>query len=163
MRRNILNKKGFTIIELVVTLAIVAILASAAMPLLQVSVLRNKELELKNNLREIRTAIDAYKAAWDAGRIEKKIDQTGYPPNLETLVEGVDDIKDPKKRKIKFLRKIPQDPMLPVQADNLDTQTNWGLISYDSEPNKPVEGNDVYDVFSLSSGIGTNGIPYAQW
>jgi len=160
--------RGFTLIELVVTVAIVSILATVALPVLQLSVQRVKENELRANLREIRDAIDAYKKLADSanGPIKKIVGQTGYPPNLEVLVIGVEDEKDPNKHKIKFLRKIPLDPMQPAQSnyksdDNL--LNNWGLRSYASDPNNPSEGDDVYDVYSLSKQTGLNGVPYAQW
>lgn len=156
--------KGFTLIELVVTVAIVGILASAVMPMLQITVQRLKENELRADLRQIREAIDAYKKASDEGRIKKSIDQTGYPPNLEILVEGVVDEKDIKKNRLKFLRNIPVDPMRPVsQTDSDAEKNNWGLRSYNSEAENPREGEDVYDVYSLSRQIGINGVPYAKW
>lgn len=159
---------GFSLIELVVTVAIVAILGSVAMPMLKVSVQRNKEAELRANLRQIREAIDAYKKAYDEGRIElKNIEKTGYPPNLEVLVEGVQDKSVPDgKKKLRFLRKIPLDPMLPKEDISATTQTeseSWGLRSYASEADNPTAGEDVYDVYSLSPLTGTNGIPYAKW
>jgi general secretion pathway protein G len=157
---------GFTLIELVVTVAILAILASVAMPMLQLTVQRVKESELRANLRQIREAIDAYKKAVDEGRVSKNIDQSGYPPNLEILVDGVVDVKDPSKRKLRFLRKIPADPMRTlVQNDDGYGQTNyhWGLRSYASEFDNPKEGQDVYDVYSLSKQTGINGVPYSQW
>lgn len=104
--------KGFTLIELIVTVTIVAVLASVTMPMLQMTVQRTKENELRANLRQIREAIDAYKKAADDGRIKKDIDATGYPLNLEILVDGVVDEKDPNKSKLKFLRRIPQAPII---------------------------------------------------
>ncbi|HAJ72877.1 MAG TPA: general secretion pathway protein GspG [Methylophilaceae bacterium] len=158
---------GFTLIELVVTVAIVAILASAAVPLLKVSVQRNKEIELRTHLRQLRDAIDAYKKAYDEGRIELKTEgKTGYPPNLTVLVEGIPDKRDPNnKQKLKFLRRIPIDPMSSNNAssESRDASTSWGLRSYDSEAAHPTSGEDVYDVYSLSPLTGSNGIPYAQW
>lgn len=163
MSRN----SGFTLIELIVTIAIVAILASATMPLMQLTVQRNKESELRANLRQIRDAIDAYKIAYDEGRIELKTEgKSGYPPSLEVLVEGVEDKSDPNlKRKLKFLRRIPNDPMLPksVAGSTIDANSMWGLRSYDSSADSPAAGEDVYDIYSLSLLTGTNGIPYAQW
>ena len=159
--------KGFTLIELVVTVAIVGVLASAVLPVLQLSVQRVKENELRANLREIREAIDAYKKLADVenGPIKKIVGQSGYPPSLDVLVEGVIDEKDPNKRKIRFLRRIPLDPMQPVnQGSNTNgIIINWGLRSYASDANDPREGDDVYDVYSLSKQVGINGAPYAQW
>jgi general secretion pathway protein G len=159
--------KGFTLIELVVTVAIVSVLASAVLPVLQLSVQRVKENELRTNLREIREAIDAYKKLADVENspIKKIVGQSGYPPNLEVLVEGVVDDKDPNKHKIRFLRRIPLDPMQrDIQANNVNgIMSNWGLRSYASEANDPREGDDVFDVYSLSKQIGINGVPYAQW
>jgi general secretion pathway protein G len=160
--------KGFTLIELVVTVAIVAILATVALPMLQLTVQRVKENELRANLREIRAAIDTYKRVADIanGPIKKIIGQSGYPPSLEVLVNGVVDENDPNKHKIRFLRKIPLDPMQPATSTNKsegNLLNNWGLRSYASEPNNPAEGDDVYDVYSLSKQVGINGVPYAQW
>ena len=162
--RRIQQLKGFTLIELIVTVTIVAILASVAMPMLQMSVQRNKENELRANLRQIREAIDAYKKAADEGHIKKSIEETGYPPNLEILVNGVVDEKDINKNKLKFLRIIPLDPMTVATDKNKDDlPNNWGLRSYASEASDPEQGADVFDVYSLSQQIGINGIAYAKW
>ncbi len=158
--------KGFTLIEILVTLAILGVLASATLPMIKMSVQRNKEAELKHNLRTIREAIDAYKEAVDVGKIKKSLDTSGYPPNLEILVEGVENAKSPDRQKIYFLRKIPLDPMMPIETTpgvDFDVSEVWGLRSYDSEADEPKEGKDVYDVYSLSPGVGLNGIPYANW
>ena len=162
--RRIEQLKGFTLIELIVTVTIVAILASVAMPMLQMSVQRSKENELRANLRQIREAIDAYKKAADEGHIKKSIEETGYPPNLEILVNGVVDEKDINKNKLKFLRIIPLDPMTIATDKNTDDlPNNWGLRSYASEASDPEQGADVFDVYSLSQQIGINGIAYAKW
>ncbi len=156
--------KGFTLIELIVTVTIVAVLASAVMPMLKMTVQRSKENELRANLRQIREAIDAYKKAADDGRIKKQIDASGYPPNLEVLVKGVVNEKDANKSVLKFLRRIPLDPMTPIEnAETEDLPNNWGLRSYTSDAAKPVAGDDVYDVYSQSQQLGINGVPYAKW
>jgi general secretion pathway protein G len=155
---------GFSFIELIITLAIVAILASVTMPLASVVAQRNKESELRHNLRQLREAIDAYKKASDEGRVKKENEDTGYPPDLDILVEGTEDLKDIDKKKIKFLRRIPIDPMQSnASASGDEDVPQWGLRSYESTPDRPTAGQDVYDIYSLSTQIGTNGIPYAQW
>jgi len=144
-----------------VTVTIVAILASVVVPMAQVTVQRGKEQDLKLALREIRGAIDDYKRAVDEGRVYKSVDATGYPDTLDILVEGVPDLKDAKGRKIYFMRRIPRDPF-NLEADISATET-WGKRSYDSEADNPKEGQDVYDVFSLSRKVGLNGSPYREW
>lgn len=154
------TETGFTLIEMLVTVAIVAILASVAMPLSALSQQRAKEAELRQDLREIRTAIDAYKQAQDEGRIVRSLDQSGYPTKLSVLVEGVIDAKNPVSAKLYFLRRIPMDPF----AENaVDAESSWGKRSYDSPPDAPHEGRDVYDVYSLSDRVGLNGVPYREW
>jgi general secretion pathway protein G len=158
------KSKGFTLIELIVTVTIVAILASVAMPMLKMTVQRSKENELRANLRQIREAIDAYKKAADDGRIKKNIDDTGYPPNLEVLVNGAVNEKDIKKSKLIFLRRIPLDPMSPAtQGNENELPNNWSLRSYSSDIENPQQGEDVFDVYSQSQQIGINGVPYAKW
>ena len=153
--------RGFTLIELLVAATIVAILASTALPLAELTVKRTKENELRAALREIRDAIDAYKRAVDEGRILKKADESGYPPTLEVPVSGVEDAREVKKNRVHFLRRLPRDPM------NRDPTTpaadTWGRRSYDSPHDEPRDGRDVYDVYSLSSGTGMNGIAYRSW
>lgn len=151
---------GFTLIELLVTVVIVAILASVAMPLSALSQQRSKEKELRQSLREVRTAIDAYKQAVDEGRVARSLDQSGYPPKLSMLVEGVTDTKSPVAKKIYFLRRIPRDPFAESDAN---AEASWGKRSYDSPPDAPHAGKDVYDVYSRSEQIGLNGVPYREW
>lgn len=152
---------GFTLIELMVVIAIVGVLATMAMPMMELTRVRANEAELRTSLRQIRTALDDYKKAWDEGRIEKKVGASGYPPSLDVLVNGVRDVKQPNDVKIYFLRRLPRDPFHP------DTSTppeqTWGLRSYASPPDEPVPGADVFDVYSLSGRTGLNGIPYRNW
>ena len=153
--------QGFTLIELVITVAIVALLASVALPVSELAVQRTKEQELRRTLRQVREAIDAYKQASDEGRIRKSVGDSGYPKKLEDLAEGVDDQKNPKKEKIYFLRRIPRDPF---NADpTLSAAATWGKRSYASAPDDPKEGDDVFDVFSIAQGKGINGQPYRDW
>jgi general secretion pathway protein G len=152
--------KGFTLIELLVTVVIVAILASVALPLSALSEQRVKEQRLLENLRELRTAIDAYKRAVDEGRVGGSLDQSGYPPKLSVLVDGVENTKSPVKAKIYFLRRIPKDPF----ADNaVDADASWGKRSYNSPPDNPRYDKDVYDIYSLSPMTGLDGVAYREW
>jgi general secretion pathway protein G len=155
------RRRGFTLIELLVTLAILGLLGTLVVPVAQVTIQRRNEQELRRSLHEIRQAIDAYKQAYDDGRVAKSSAGTGYPKNLELLVEGVQDQKNPKRSKIYFLRRIPRDPF-SAEPDASDAQT-WGLRSYASDADQPREGEDVYDVFSLSEKPGLNGVPYKKW
>ncbi len=148
------RERGFTLIELLITVTILALLASVAMPLAEVAVQRSKEKELRQSLRDIRSAIDAWKRAADDGRIEKAADASGYPPSLAALVEGVKDKRKTDGSKLYFLRRVPADPM---------TGEDWGLRSYESPAEDPHEGADVFDVFSKSDDTGLNGVPYAKW
>lgn len=152
---------GFTLIELVITVAIIAILASAAMPLNELVVQRSKEQDLRRALRDIREAIDAYKQASDEGRIAKRADASGYPRRLEDLMAGVEDQKSPRKDRIYFLRRLPRDPF--AADPGLTAAGTWAKRSYASPPDDPKEGEDVFDVYSLASGVGLNGQPYREW
>jgi general secretion pathway protein G len=151
---------GFTIVELLVTLVIIGILASAVMPMAELSVQRAKEQDLRRALFEIRGAIDAYKRAGDAGRIERRADESGYPHSLEELVAGVADARDPKGGKLYFLRHIPRDPF-DTEAE--DAAASWGKRSYASSHEEPQAGIDVFDVYSRAPGLGLNDVPYREW
>jgi len=153
--------RGFTLIELVITVAIVALLASVALPVTDLAVQRTREQELRRTLRQIRDAIDAYKQASDEGRVKKSVGDSGYPKKLEELAEGVEDQKSPKKDKIYFLRRIPRDPL--ATDPTLSAAGTWGKRSYASPPDDPREGDDVFDVFSRAQGKGINGLPYREW
>jgi general secretion pathway protein G len=156
-----MRARGFTLIELVVTLAIIGLLTGAAMPLVQLTAQREKETELHHSLRILRSAIDAYKQAADSGRIHMELGDSGYPPNLQTLVDGVEDIQSEKKVMIYFLRRVPRDPFFPDST--VAAADTWGLRSYKSPPTDPQPGDDVFDVYSLAKGEGLNGISYHEW
>lgn len=155
MRRS----RGFTFIELLVVTTILLILASAIMPLAKVTVQRHREAETRRYLREMRTAIDKYKDAVDnglIGSIDVKAGSEGYPPDLETLVEGVSVANDASGRKLKFLRKIPIDP--------LTNSADWGMRSYQDKPDSTSwGGQNVYDVFTKARGTGLDGTKYSDW
>lgn len=152
--------RGFTLIELVVVVAIVGVLALGAVPLGELAAQRTREQDLRVALRQIRTAIDAYKRAADDGRIERKADESGYPRRLRDLVDGVPDIKTPDRRSVRFLRRLPRDPFAPA---TLPAEETWLLRSYASPPSAPAPGADVFDVLSRAEGNGLNGVPYREW
>lgn len=155
------RSKGYSLIELMVVLAIMATLASIGMPLAELAKQRNKEEELRRSLRTIRTALDRYKQLVDLGKIERASDGSGYPPTLAVLTEGVTDISSPRGRKIYLLRQLPRDPF--AQGESLDAGATWALRSYESPPGDPRPGKDVFDVRSSSPLVGLNGIPYREW
>jgi len=152
-------ESGYTFIELLVVSAIVLILAAAAMPLAKVTATRQREAELRRALREMRTAIDKFKDAADLGQIsplEIKAGSEGYPQDLEMLVKGVSAANDVTGRKIRFLRRVPIDPMT--------RSTEWGLRSYQDEPNATSwGGQNVFDVHTTSNGTGLDGTKYKDW
>jgi len=166
------RKKGFSFIEMLFTLTILAILAAAIMPIAKTAVKREKEIELRRNLRLVREAIDAYKKLADEKLIEVEEDSEGYPPDLETLVKGVEVKADQaqsqpqigrppaksssEKKIVKFLRRIPRDPMTGT--------TEWGLRSYQDEPDEDDWGGEnVFDVFTKSPGTALDGTKYKDW
>jgi general secretion pathway protein G len=152
-------QRGFTFIELLVVTSIVLILASAIQPLARVTIQRTREAELRRVLREMRTAIDKFKDAADAGQIpttELKANSEGYPPDLQTLVDGVSVANDATGRKLKFLRRIPMDPTM---GDD-----EWGLRAYQDKPDSSSwSGQNVYDVYSKNQGTALDGTKYRDW
>jgi general secretion pathway protein G len=153
--------RGFTFIELMITLAIMATLAMVAVPMAQVAVQREKERSLRAALIEIREGLDAYKRAADAGRIKLGLGDSGYPKKLEELVDGVPDEKSSSKQMIYFLRRLPRDPF--STRDELRAADTWAKRAYASPPDNPTDGSDVFDVASRSEAVGLNGVPVKQW
>jgi general secretion pathway protein G len=153
------SAKGFTFIELMVVTAIIMILASVAVPLAQVAAQREREAELHRNLRDMRTAIDKFKDAVDQGLIpatELDPANEGYPKTLDVLVEGVSVANDASGRKLKFLRRIPIDPMTK--------STDWGKRSYqDRADSTSWGGQNVFEVYTTSDGVGLDGTKYKDW
>jgi len=166
------DRRGFTLVEMLVTLTVLAILASAIVPIAKTALQREKELELRRDLRQLREAIDAYKKLADEKKLETEEDSEGYPPDLETLVQGVEveeaSQEDPearaagrtgsgsKKKLVRFLRRIPRDPMMG--------STDWGLRSYQDDRDSDVWGEEnVYDVYSKSRAKALDGTRYHEW
>ena len=150
MRRK--QERGLTLVELIITIAILGILASAAAPMTLLVIKRQKERELRRELWEMRDAIDHYKDVADSGAVQIKVDSNGYPPDLETLVNGI----DLQGKKVRFLRRIPVDPMTG--------KAEWGLSSMQDDPDSDsYGGQSVFDVHSKSQGIGLDGTKYSDW
>ena len=136
-----MRTRGFTLIELVITLAIIALLTTAAMPLAKLVAQREKEADLRTALRDIRQAIDKYKFAAQTGHIKVEVGATGYPPDLKSLYEGVEDIASEKKVNIYFLRRLPRDPLFP--DGSVAAEETWGVRSYQSPPEDPQPGDEA--------------------
>ncbi len=150
LRRH--RERGLTLVELIVAIAILAILAGAAVPLARTTVRRSKERELRRDLWEMRDAIDRYKDAADRGAFQIKVGTEGYPPDLETLVKGIDS----NGKKLRFLRRIPVDPMTG--------NTEWGLRSMQDEPDSDSwGGQNVFDVYTKAQGTALDGTKYSEW
>ena len=160
LRRRVKSNAGYTFVELLIVSAMLATLAAVALPLVQVTAQRQREVELRRALREMRDAIDRFKDAVDSGAIpatELKPANEGYPPDMETLVEGVEVANDATGRKLRFgLRRIPLDPMT--------NSTDWGMRSYQDKPDAATWGRqNVFDVYSKSEATGLNGTRYKDW
>lgn len=153
--------RGFTLIELVVTLALLGVLAMLAAPMTEAAVQRSREQALRDGLREIRSAIDRYRVAVEQGRIVRRLGESGYPPTLDVLVAGVPDAHDPKGGQIYFLRRLPRDPF--SRDTQLPAAATWGLRSYASPADEPRDGDDVFDVYSKADGVGLDGVAYREW
>jgi len=164
-----LRAGGFTFIELVVTLALVSVVAMSVLPLSDVVSTRMKEAELRQTLRTLRSALDAYKAAVDQGQIQVETGQSGYPPSLDILAQGVNVASDnavtpsghEAPKRLVFLRQVPRDPFHPDPT--VPAAQTWRTRAYGSPAEDPQAGTDVYDVSSASARVGLNGIPYANW
>lgn len=149
------RQAGLTLIELIVAVTILFVLSTLALPVARVQLQRDRERQLRQSLRELRTAIDRYKEAADRGMIQVKVDTEGYPPDLETLVEGVK-ATGAVDKKLRFLRRIPIDPMT--------NSTEWSLRSYQDEPDSlSFGGQNVFDVYTKSQGTALDGSKYAEW
>jgi general secretion pathway protein G len=150
--RSRASARGITLIELIITIAIIGLLAGAAVPIVRTRVKRDKEIELRRDLWQIRDAIDRYKDAADRGAFQTQVDSLGYPPDLQTLVDGV----DVQGKKLRFLRRIPVDPMTG--------SAEWGQRSNQDEPDATSwGGQNVFDVFTKSDGTGLDGTKYNTW
>jgi general secretion pathway protein G len=151
------RRRGYTLVELLAVLAILSVLAMGAAPLAELATQRQKEQALRDALWQIRGALDAYKRAVDAGQIPRSAGASGYPPSLAALVEGT---RGPQGQLLYFLRRVPRDPFAPAEQP---AEATWVLRSYESPPDAPKPGADVYDVMSRSDRIGSNGVPLKDW
>ncbi len=161
--KRLRHQSGVTLLELMVTATLVIVLASVAMPLSRLSEKRKNEAALRTTLREVRKAVDQFKTDWDAKRLSRvesddevvNVD-TGYPASLQAMVLGAPAASRPDEKRIKYLRRVPVDPI---------TRTvEWGTRCYEDDPDTLIScGDDVYDVFSLSEGVGIDGVPYREW
>lgn len=155
-----MKARGFTLLEMLVVLALMGLLASAARPMLELQAQRSRELALRESLRQIRLAIDAYRSAALAGHVAVARSDSGFPPDLESLVRGVPDLKSTEDRRLYFLRRLPRDPFADPA---LPPARTWVLRSSDSAPEQPRAGRDVFDVSSGSTRLALDGTRLADW
>ncbi|WP_336768902.1 type II secretion system protein [Pantoea endophytica] len=155
------GQQGFTLIEMMVTLTLLATLTTAALPMVQRHQQQRHEEQLRESLREIRTALDRYAQASSDGRIAKEADASNYPRSLQILTEGVMDKTSPTKKKLYFLRAVPRDPF--CRCEGKSNAETWQLRASNQAPDDFSGGEDVYDIRSGSNMTGLNGVPYAQW
>lgn len=154
-------RRGFTFIELMLTLALLGVLATVAVPMVQLAHQRRQELALGEALRDIRRGIDDYRRAVDQGRVSVRLGESGFPPTLGALVDGVPDQRSAERKMLYFMRRLPRDPL--VADPSLSAADTWGKRSHDSPLDEPREGDDVFDVYSRAPGVGLNGIAYRLW
>jgi general secretion pathway protein G len=154
------RRRGFTLIEMLLVMAILGILAAAARPLLELQAQRSREQALRHALRSVRTAIDAYHQAALAGQVARSVGDSGYPPTLEALVQGVPDLRSPADKRLFFLRRLPRDPFADPA---LPAGQTWALRSADSPPDAPQAGKDVFDILSTSERKALDGSRYRDW
>jgi len=159
LRHQSQRHQGFTLVELLVALALLALLVSAATPMVQINAKRQKEQELRRMLWQMRDAIDAYKQAADDGLIKKNQNDNGYPPTLRALTNGVENSQDPAKKKLVFLRRIPRDPF--AEDPEISNEETWLVRAYDGTQGELA--TDVYDISSRSAQLGINQQPYNTW
>jgi general secretion pathway protein G len=161
------TERGFTFIELVITLALTGLVSMLALPLFEVTATRMKEAELRHALRVIRGALDTYKAATDSGSLKRDLGASGYPPTLDVLTQSLDLAAKPDasgslaSQRIVILRQLPRDPFNSDQS--LPPEQTWNTRAYASRADDPQPGDDVFDVSSKSSAIALDGTPYAHW
>lgn len=161
MHRVFPRRGGFSLVELLVSVAILGLLASIAMPVVELARKREQETQLRVALRDIRRAIDAYKDAAVQKRIAVAEGASGYPPSLMTLVEGVPDLSSKSGAKLYFLRRVPRDPFNPDSS--VTAAKSWRLRSFASDYDSPSAGADVFDIYTTSNNVGMNGIAYKDW
>jgi general secretion pathway protein G len=157
------RQAGFTLIEISVALAVIATMAAMSVPVLRAEQQRSKEAQLRSALIQIRQALDEYKQATDSGLLAKAADASGYPATLEVLAQGQERTTVGAAKRLVFLRRIPRDPFANQEDAEKPPHLSWGLRAYASTADQPQSGIDVFDVYSKSNKIGSNGLEYSKW